>query len=63
MPEGTELTVPSVTTTLLMPGQTTTTYNHIHPHPTGCTSLIFPNQSMSQTVNFSPQKNLIIVHF
>ena len=54
MPEGTELTVPNVTTTtLLMPGPTTTTYNHVHPHPTGCTSLIFPTQPMSQTVNFS----------
>lgn len=55
MPEGTELTIPNVTTTtLLMPSQTTTTtYNHVHPHPTGCTSLIFPTQPMSQTVNFS----------
>lgn len=61
MPEGTELTVPSVTTTLLMPGQTTTTtYNHIHPHPTGCTSLIFPSQPISQTVNFLTKYFLLI---
>jgi hypothetical protein len=54
MPEGTELTLPNVTTTtttLLMPGQTTTTFTNLHPHTNGCTSLIFPNQSMNQTVS------------
>jgi hypothetical protein len=58
MPEGTELVIPNVTTTtttLLMPSQTTTTttYNNLHPHPNGCTSIIFPNQSINQPVSFS----------
>jgi hypothetical protein len=40
-----------------MPGQTTTTtFNTLHPHTNGCTSLIFPNQSLNQTVNFSRRK-------
>jgi hypothetical protein len=54
MPEGTELVIPNITTTtttLLMPGQTTT-FNNLHPHTNGCTSLIFPNQTINQTVNF-----------
>ncbi|CAF0913134.1 unnamed protein product [Rotaria sp. Silwood1] len=54
MPEGTELTIPNVTattTTLLIPGQTTatTTFNNIHPHTNGGTSLIFPSQPISHT--------------
>ena len=59
MPEGTELTLPNMTTTtttttLLMPGQTTTTtFNSLHPHANGCASLIFPNQSMNHTVRYS----------
>jgi hypothetical protein len=55
MPEGTELTLSNVTTTLLMPGQTTT-FNNLHPHTNGCTSLIFPNQSLNQTVNIPREK-------
>jgi hypothetical protein len=54
MPEGTELVIPNVTTTtttLLMPGQTTTTFNNLHSHTNGCTSLIFPNQPINQTVS------------
>lgn len=63
MPEGTELTLPSLstttTTTLLMPGPTTnTTYNTLHPHPNGCASLIFPNQSMTHTVSSSLRSSL-----
>ncbi|CAF1206065.1 unnamed protein product [Rotaria sordida] len=53
MPEGTELTIPNVTattTTLLIPGQTTTTtFNNIHPHTNGGTSLIFPSQPINHT--------------
>lgn len=55
MPEGTELTLPNVTTTttLLIPGQgtTTTTFNSLHPHNNGGTSLIFPNQPLNHTVS------------
>ena len=63
MPEGTELTLPTLstttTTTLLMPGPTTnTTYNTLHPHPNGCASLIFPNQSMTHTVSSSLRSSL-----
>ena len=58
MPEGTELTLPTLsattTTTLLMPGPATnTTFNTLHPHSNGCASLIFPHQSMSHTVSCS----------
>ncbi|CAF3490015.1 unnamed protein product [Rotaria socialis] len=54
MPEGTELSIPNVTTTtttLLIPGQTTTTttFNNLHPHTNGGASLIFPNQSINHT--------------
>lgn len=55
MHEGTEVTIPNLTTTtatLLMPGQTTT-FNSLHPHTNGCASLIFPTQPLSHTVSFS----------
>ncbi len=60
--ENTEVTIPNVatttTTTLLMPGHTTTTtFNNIHPHTNGCTSLIFPNQSINHTVCFIDNLN------
>ena len=55
MPESTELTVPNVTsstTALLMPGQTTTTtFNNLHSHTNGGTSLIFPSQPINHTVS------------
>ena len=49
----TELTIPTVAnTTLLVPGQTTT-FNTIPTHTNGCSSLIFPNQSVSSLITFT----------
>lgn len=55
MPEGTELTLPTIANannppTLLMPGPTSTTFTNLMPSTNTCTSLIFPNQTSTITV-------------